>query len=226
MKTAIKVINDRIKILETYLEDTKEKTDDSIQLNRSVSIHAKEMFLELRETIENYNQLLSSGVNNEDLCDKIKELVGSTMVPLVERNKQIIDSYKQMMFSLYQKSEEIKAKGNDISDADKKELNDINIALIDYDKAKKDVQEYLDEYEAALEEIKELVIEKEVEQITGIIDQSVSAAANQEEENRSEEEETLEQKEEEEPLEQNTENTDNNQSEFDQNQEKSNEFPV
>ena len=224
MKTAIKVINDRIKILETYLEDTKEKTDDSIQLNRSVSIHAKDMFLELRETIENYNQLLSSGVNNEDLCDKIKELVGSTMVPLVERNKQIIDSYKQMMFSLYQKSEEIKAKGNDINDADKKELNDINIALIDYDKAKKDVQEYLDEYEAALEEIKELVIEKEVEQITGIIDQSVSAAANQEEENRSEEAETLEQKEEEEePLEQ---NTDNNQSEFDQNQEKSNEFPV
>ena len=172
MKTANKVIDDRIAILDAFLEKTKDSSEPAIQINRGSALHAKGLFGQLKLAIEEHANLLNVGVNNEDLTEKIKELAGQTMVPLVERNKQIVDSYKQMIFNLHQRGEEIKKTGNLNSDANgplKAELNGVQETMLQYDIAKKETKDYLEEYETALEEIKEFVIGREVDEIVGEI---------------------------------------------------------
>lgn len=169
MKTAKKVINDRIAILDSFLEKTKDSTEPAVNMNRGNALQAKGLFSQLSLALEEYSNLLNVGVNNEDLTEKIKELVGQTMSPLVERNKEVISSYKKMIYNLRIRGEEIKATGvflnSDANGPLRVELNDIHGTMLDYDKAKKDTIEYLEEYETALEEIKEFVIEKEVDEI-------------------------------------------------------------
>lgn len=172
MKTANKVIDDRIVILDNFLEKTKDSTEPGVQMNRGNANLAKGLFNQLKLAIEEHTNLLNAGVNNEDLVDKIKELVGQTMSPLVERNKQVIDSYKQKMFSLHQRSEEIKAvPGFEANASLKTELNDIQGNLFEYNKAKVDTVDYLEEYQTALEEIKQL-IEREPDAISEQTDQT------------------------------------------------------
>lgn len=186
MKTAIKVINDRVKILEDYLTKTKDDDSNQVRINRAQSESVKNNFLSLLESISSYREFLKSGVNNEDLAEKITELSSSTMIPLVERNKQILDSYKQMQYSFYERAKELEEKCSgvleNLSPEERKDLNYFNSMAFEYDKAKKDVVDYLYEYEIALEEIKELVISGEVESIAEIIeDRGQSAPVEQEE---------------------------------------------
>lgn len=185
MKTAIKVINDRVKILEDYLTKTKDDDSNQVRINRAQSESVKNNFLSLLESISNYREFLKSGVNNEDLAEKITELSSSTMIPLVERNKQILDSYKQMQYSFYERAKELEEKSNgvleNLSQEERSDLNYFNSMAFEYDKAKKDVVDYLYEYEIALEEIKELVISGEVEAIAEIIENGQSAPTEQEE---------------------------------------------
>lgn len=163
MKTAIKVISDRISILDKYLADTNDDDSPDSRRSRGKALWAKNLFCELLDVVNRYTEFLKSGVNNEDLADKIRELLGQTMIPLVERNKEMISSYKRMIFEFSEKGEAIKKKGQGIQDyvmpnSDREEISYLNTMMIEYDKVKKDTIEYLEEYETGLEEIKELVI--------------------------------------------------------------------
>lgn len=163
MKTATKVIIDRISILEKYLKDTNDDDSPDSRRSRGKALWAKNLFAELLDVVNRYTEFLRSGVNNEDLADKIRELLGQTMIPLVERNKEMISSYKRMIFEFSEKGEAIKKKGQGIQDyvmpnSDREEISYLNTMMIEYDKVKKDTIEYLEEYETGLEEIKELVI--------------------------------------------------------------------
>ena len=184
MKTANKVIDDRIVILDSFLEKTKDSTEPGVQMNRGNALHAKGLFGQLKLAIQEHTNLLNVGVDNEDLTEKIKELAGQTMVPLVERNKQMVDSYKQMIFNLHQRGEEIKKIGREdikkIGNVElKAELNGIEETMIQYDIAKKETKDYLEEYETALEEIKEFVISKEVDEIAEIIEENETVEENE-----------------------------------------------
>ena len=158
MKTANKVIDDRIAILDSFLEKTKDDSEPGVQMNRGNATLAKGLFSQLKSAIEEHTTLLNAGVNNEDLTDKIRELVSQTMSPLIERNKQIIDSYKQKKFNLYETCEEIKRRPNFETNAHlKTELSDASATAFEYDKALKDTIDYLQEYEIALSQIKNLI---------------------------------------------------------------------
>ena len=166
--TALRVINERINILQKYLDKTQESKDDKEHKNRNLAHYANVMMVELLECLENYSKS-----PDEQTLEKIKELTGNTIVPLIDRNKQTVDSYNQMMYSLHEKAEEIKAKG-ELSGAERKELSDINTAIIDYNSARQDVKSYLYEYETALDELREFIINAESEQFDQLLTESIS----------------------------------------------------
>lgn len=167
--TASKVINDRLLILNNFIEKTANSTEPSDIHHRGEAVRAKELFSQLQLAIEEYVNLSNGATDPEimlELTDKIKELAGSTMIPLVERNKQIVDNYKKNIEAYSQKKIALEEFINLHSggpfpanyESAKSELDIIDKTMIDYDKAKKDTSEYLWEYERALEEITKLVM--------------------------------------------------------------------
>jgi len=176
MTTASKVINDRLLILDNFIEKTANSTEPSDLHHRGEALRAKELFSQLQLAIEEHTNLNNGATDPEimlELTDKIKELAGSTMIPLVERNKQIIDNYKKNIESFSQKKIELEEFINLHSsgpfpanyESAKAELDIVDKTMIDYDKAKKDTIEYLFEYEKALEEITKLVMGTSVSEI-------------------------------------------------------------
>ena len=168
-----KVINDRIEILNSFIAKTAFSNEGSDKYHRDEAVRAKDLFEKLKLAIEKYAELYnketpgdSDALILEALTDNIKELAGSTMVPLVERNKQTIETYKQQIFNFSQRKIELEEAINIYSGDGPKpaehsalvsELNEVDIMMLKYDGIKKDTVEYLDEYELALEEIKSLV---------------------------------------------------------------------
>lgn len=177
MTTASKVINDRLLILNNFIEKTANSTEPSDLHHRGEAIHAKELFSQLQLAIEEHTNLTNGGATDPEimleLTDKIKELAGSTMIPLVERNKQIIDNYKKNIEAFSQKKIALEEFINLHSsgpfpsnyESAKAELEIIDKTMFDYDKAKKDTSDYLWEYERALEEITKLVMGTSVSDI-------------------------------------------------------------
>jgi hypothetical protein len=176
MTTASKVINDRLLILNNFIEKTTNSTEPSDLHHRREALRAKELFSQLQLAIEEHTNLKNGATDPEimlELTDKIKELAGSTMIPLVERNKEIIDNYKKNIESFSQKKIELEEFINLHSsgpfpanyESAKAELDIVDKTMINYDKAKKDTSEYLFEYERALEEITKLVMGTSVSDI-------------------------------------------------------------
>ncbi len=177
MTTASKVINDRLLILNNFIEKTANSTEPSDIHHRGEALRAKELFSQLQLAIEEHINLTNNGATDPEimleLTDKIKELAGSTMIPLVERNKEIIDNYKKNIESFSQKKIELEEFINLHSsgpfpanyESAKAELDIVDKTMINYDKAKKDTSEYLFEYERALEEITKLVMGTSVSDI-------------------------------------------------------------
>jgi hypothetical protein len=168
VKTEIiqKVIQDRIQILDSFIESSKNNNDAITQSNRDDALRVKESFNRLSFGIEEYTNLLNGGGDaNQDLADKIKEIVSITIIPLIEHNKQKIDSYNQAIHNFQIRQEEINNNINLSSDANgplKEGLNGVSEMISQYEDVKKSTQDYVQEYELALEQIKTLIAGEQI----------------------------------------------------------------
>ena len=176
MKTANKVINDRITILDNFINKTADSKAPADKYHRSEAIKAKDLFSQLKLALEEYTNLSNGGADSNilsELVDKITELSSMTMVPLVERNKQSLDNYKHIIFNFSERKNQledlIEANENGPVNQNidvialKSELNDVNINMINYNKAKSDIVDYIEEYEIAVDQIRSLVSGEESE---------------------------------------------------------------
>lgn len=168
--TASKVINDRISILNSFIEKVANSSEPSDIHHKNEAIKAKDLFVQLQVALEEHANLKNSGVADpnimSELNDRIKELASSTMIPLVERNKQNLDNYKKQIEAYSQKKIALEEFIN-LNSGDgpypanyenaKSELEIINNSMLEFDKAKKDISDYLFEYEMAFDQIKKMV---------------------------------------------------------------------
>jgi hypothetical protein len=167
MEKANKVIDDRIAILDGFIEKSKDNPEPVIQINVTDAREAKGLFVQLKLAIEEHTNLLNGGLNDKDLVDKIKELVSVTMFQMVERNKQKVEGYKQKIYNLEEKCKEIKSRVA-LMTADghgplRAELIETEKTISIQEQMRAETIVYLQEYEVALEEIKEFIGGKEVE---------------------------------------------------------------
>jgi len=173
MKTASKVINDRIEILNKFLERKMDNPTQEWNDHKEQIAQVKNSFEALAITIDGCASLKETGDNTADYIEAIKELVGQTIVPLIEGTKQQLESFSQTIYSLRQKLPTL-GSTTSLPEADqaalKAELQDIAEAIKGYEAAKNQTSTYLEEYETALEEIKEFLIAQEVEEIVEEID--------------------------------------------------------
>lgn len=180
MKIANKVIDDRIAILDGFIEKSKDNPEPVIQINVTDAREAKGLFVQLKLAIEEHTNLLNGGLNDKDLVEKIKELVSVTMVQMVDRNKQMVEGYKQKIYNLDQKCKEIKSRVA-LMTADghgplRTELIETERMISVNEQMRTETIVYLQEYEAALEEINEFIggkETKEVEVSDSLIEQAI-----------------------------------------------------
>ena len=121
MKIAEKVIEERIEILNSYIQKNENSNDPTILMNMSSAIYTKDLFEKLNKSIIENNY------------EEISELLPDTILRLIQRNKELLEKYDNIILNL--------------NDQDKNE----------YQKVKEDVLSYLKEYEEALNEIQTLV---------------------------------------------------------------------
>jgi len=158
MKTAIKVINDRINILQQFIEKNKESKEPGVKVHRDSAVSVMLLFSQLQDAIDEHSRLTNAGQVNEELVDTIKELLSQTMVPLIERNKQIIASYNDMLGVLMDKRNKLSVG----QVGSTPELDDVSTTISLYETSKTSTIDFLSEYEVAFEEIKEMLISDEV----------------------------------------------------------------
>jgi hypothetical protein len=119
MKTAQKVIKDRIEILDNVFEKTKNNTSDQANMAREQIIKVRGLFDQIQKTIDGYLSLREDGQHSEDYSEAIKELTGQTIIPLIERSNEQIESFKNMEEGLRYKLNEI-----DITEQELKKLSE------------------------------------------------------------------------------------------------------
>ena len=185
MKTAQKVIKDRIEILDNVFEKTKNNTSDQANMAREQIIKVRGLFDQIQKTIDGYLSLREDGQHSEDYSEAIKELTGQTIIPLIERSNEQIESFKNMEEGLRYKLNEI--------DITEQELKKLSESLNFYKEAIESTINFRNECQVALEEIKELLIAEEVEEIAEMMHEDLSpfSAPNPQEE---EEDEVIEEK--------------------------------
>jgi hypothetical protein len=171
MKTAIKVINDRINILQQFIEKNKESKEPGVKVHRDAAVSVMLLFSQLQDAIDEHSRLINAGQVNEELVDTIKALLSQTMVPLIERNKQIIASYNDMLGVLIDKKSKVTALQG--PGGSTQEFDDINTTISLYETSKTSTIYFLSEYEVAFEEIKEMLIGDEVQSAINIATESV-----------------------------------------------------
>jgi hypothetical protein len=222
MKTAQKVIKDRIEILDNVFEKTKNNTSDQANMAREQIIKVRGLFDQIQKTIDGYLSLREDGQHSEDYSEAIKELTGQTIIPLIERSNEQIESFKNMEEGLRYKLNEI--------DITEQELKKLSESLNFYKEAIESTINFRNECQVALEEIKELLIAEEVEEIAEMMHEDLSpfSAPNPQEE---EEDEVIEEKDSQEiydnKQDDNTPNERfNDHSEDNNNQKPDNEFPI
>jgi hypothetical protein len=222
MKTAQKVIKDRIEILDNVFEKTKNNTSDQANMAREQIIKVRGLFDQIQKTIDGYLSLREDGQHSEDYSEAIKELTGQTIIPLIERSNEQIESFKNMEEGLRYKLNEI--------DITEQELKKLSESLNFYKEAIESTINFRNECQVALEEIKELLIAEEVEEIAEMTHEDLSpfSAPNPQEE---EEDEVTEEKDSQEiydnKQDDNTPNERfNDHSEDNNNQKPDNEFPI
>jgi|688.fasta_scaffold22402_14 hypothetical protein len=222
MKTAQKVIKDRIEILDNVFEKTKNNTSDQANMAREQIIKVRGLFDQIQKTIDGYLSLREDGQHSEDYSEAIKELTGQTIIPLIERSNEQIESFKNMEEGLRYKLNEI--------DITEQELKKLSESLNFYKEAIESTINFRNECQVALEEIKELLIAEEVEEIAEMTHEDLSpfSAPNPQEE---EEDEVIEEKDSQEiydnKQDDNTPNERfNDHSEDNNNQKPDNEFPI
>jgi hypothetical protein len=222
MKTAQKVIKDRIEILDNVFEKTKNNTSDQANMAREQIIKVRGLFDQIQKTIDGYLSLREDGQHSEDYSEAIKELTGQTIIPLIERSNEQIESFKNMEEGLRYKLNEI--------DITEQELKKLSESLNFYKEAIESTINFRNECQVALEEIKELLIAEEVEEIAEMMHEDLSpfSAPNPQEE---EEDEVTEEKDSQEiydnKQDDNTPNERfNDHSEDNNNQKPDNEFPI
>jgi hypothetical protein len=166
--------------------------------------------------------LREDGQHSEDYSEAIKELTGQTIIPLIERSNEQIESFKNMEEGLRYKLNEI--------DITEQELKKLSESLNFYKEAIESTINFRNECQVALEEIKELLIAEEVEEIAEMTHEDLSpfSAPNPQEE---EEDEVTEEKDSQEiydnKQDDNTPNERfNDHSEDNNNQKPDNEFPI
>ena len=173
MKTANKVISDRIEILNRFLERKMDNPTQEWTDHKEMIQQVKNSFEALATTIDGCMELRNNNSDTEAHIDMIKEFTGQTVVPLIEGVKQQVESFSQMIYSLKQKLPSLTTT-TALPEAEqvalKAELYNIDEAIKGYEVVKAQTVAYLEEYETALEEIKEFVIAQEVEEIVEEID--------------------------------------------------------
>ena len=166
MKTAQKVIKDRIEILDNVFEKTKNNTSDQANMAKEQIIKVRGLFDNLQKTIDGYLSLRENGQHSEDYSEAIKELTGQTIIPLIERSNEQIESFKEMEEALRYKLNE--------TDIPEEELKKVRESLFFYKEAIESTVNFSKEYQVALEEIKELLIAEEVEEIAEMVHEDLS----------------------------------------------------
>jgi hypothetical protein len=176
MKTANKVISDRIEILNRFLERKMDNPTQEWTDHKEMIQQVKNSFEALATTIDGCMELRNNNSDTEAHIDMIKEFTGQTVVPLIEGVKQQVESFSQMIYSLKQKLPSLTTT-TALPEAEqvalKAELYNIDEAIKGYEVVKAQTVAYLEEYETALEEIKEFVIAQEVEEIVEEIGEEI-----------------------------------------------------
>jgi DNA repair ATPase RecN len=153
------------------------------------------LFDQLEKTIEGYLSLREAGQHSEDYSDAIKELTSQTIIPLIERTNDQIESFKQMERALQEllnktniseesfkaieealnscSGEELKAREESLNSF-KATLNSYREAINSHGEAIESCLNFRNEYQTALEEIKELLISEEVESIVEKVEEELS----------------------------------------------------